>query len=164
MIGQVIATQDIVTCNVMDCHTIATFSWVYENESGNVNRVDGDNIIKWLGHGRYYVEVTCGNIKGKFMGEFLSNDGMEYGAPAVQTAIQKQVQIEYKPYFDFDKLPKSEYKNVKQLFKDDKLKELALIHNKYELSNWRSCCDLTPIRENFGWFVKSLKKNVKQKK
>lgn len=52
-------------------------------------------------------------------------------------------------YWDFSKLPKSEFARVKQLVEQGKERDLLEIHDKYQLSENRYCCNLNGLMQ---WF------------
>ena len=63
--------------------------------------------------------------------------------------------------WDFSKLPESEHSLVIDLVKNQQDKELAFLHDKYELSLNSYCCDLQPIRRHFLHAIKTGVINAK---
>lgn len=45
--------------------------------------------------------------------------------------------------WDFKRLPKTEFKEVKKLIKEKNGGKLLLIHDKYKLSNYNYCCGIS---------------------
>lgn len=57
------------------------------------------------------------------------------------------------PMWDFTRLPKSEHKNVLELFENQRWGALMAIHNKYKLSPDNLCCNEAPAKEWFKWAI-----------
>lgn len=60
--------------------------------------------------------------------------------------------------WDFSKLPDNEYGNIRNLLKNYQIKDLAKIHDKYDLSSNNYCCNELLRREAMlNWFSHGLK-------
>ena len=59
--------------------------------------------------------------------------------------------------WDFEKLPKSEHARVIKLYNLGKWRDLAAIHDKYQLSNYSYCCDLSGIKTWYLFGIQSGK-------
>ena len=73
-------------------------------------------------------------------------DGME----RVRCKVPENQKIAI-PMWDFDKLPESEHALALQLLANRDVEGLLALHNKYNLSQNRYCCDLQPIEKWFLW-------------
>lgn len=61
------------------------------------------------------------------------------------------------PMWDFDRLPITEHKRVKELFDSQQWGELMEIHNAYQLSPNFYCCEISPIIRYFRWAIENGK-------
>jgi hypothetical protein len=52
-----------ISCNVLGCTSLASFTWHYQHTANHklVQIADNSNIIGWFGSGTYYCEVVCNN-------------------------------------------------------------------------------------------------------
>lgn len=146
--GVVMLSSGLVHCNVIGCNDMAIFKWRYKNEIEDRVQVlaEESNIIPFVGNGTYYAEVSCG-IQKLMVSNTFSDTVIEHQqAPAVQPPPPPPVSFEW----DFDKIPKGQKTAIRKLYKAEKWKDLAMLHNKWGLSRNGYCCDMSGVRENFG--------------
>lgn len=158
MEGLVMLSGGLVYCNVVGCLDLAVFKWRFKNEQEDRVQVlaEEGNIIPFVGNGTYYSEVNCGVIagtnqvaqRGIFSNTFSDTIIERQTAPA--TVVRSEpVSFEW----DFDKIPKKEKSNIRKLYKAEKWKDLALLHNKWRLSQNGYCCDMSGVKSNFGRYL-----------
>ena len=60
--------------------------------------------------------------------------------------------------WDFNKLPKDKSlkAKIKEHFEKSEWKHLAIIHNRFELSDKTICCDMSDVQKNFATYVENL--------
>lgn len=158
MIGNIQITNGLVHCNVLDCKgAIASFNWVYVNTANKAQKIiNSGNIIGFMGEGRYFCEVKCGDTIAQFV-EIVNHFDITNNVVQEQIAIP-QAKEQFVPTWDFNKIPKKRIPEIRRLFKSEKLKDLALIHNEYQLSNAGYCCNLEPVRQNVDYFLNTYLK------
>ena len=145
--GIVMLSHGLVHCNVIGCNDTAVFKWRFKNEQEDRVQVlaEESNIIPFVGNGTYYAEVNCGIQRGLFSNTFSDTIIERQTAPA--TVVRSEpVSFEW----DFDKIPKKEKSNIRKLYKAEKWKDLAMLHNKWQLSRNGYCCDMSGVKSNFG--------------
>lgn len=143
-------TNNLVHCNVIWCMDIAVFKWRFKNITEDRVQVlaEEGNIIPFVGNGTYYAEIKCGSQKMLVSNTF--SDTIIERQPIVRT-VAKSEPISFE--WHFEKIPKKEKSNIRQLYKAEKWKDLALLHNKLQLSQNGYCCDMSGIKENFGKYL-----------
>lgn len=147
MEGVVMLSNGLIHCNVVGCLDTAVFKWRFKNEQEDRVQVlaEESNIIPFVGNGTYYAEVSCNGSRGIFANTFSDTIIERQTAPA--TVVRSEpVSFEW----DFDKIPKKEKSNIRKLYKAEKWKDLAMLHNKWQLSRNGYCCDMSGVKANFG--------------
>lgn len=148
--GVVLLSNGLIHCNVIGCNDIAAFKWRFKNEQEDRVQVlsEEGNIIPFVGNGTYYAEVSCVIQRGIFSNTF--SDTIIERQPTAQTVVRSEpITFEW----DFDKIPKKEKSNIRKLYKAEKWKDLALLHNKWRLSQNGYCCDMSGVKANFGKYL-----------
>ncbi len=156
--GLVMLSGGLVHCNVVGCLDTAVFKWRFKNEQEDRVQVlaEEGNIIQFVGNGTYYAEVSCGISTGSnqvaqrgiFTNTFSDTIIERQTAPATVTRSEPVI-FEW----DFEKIPKKEKSKIRKLFKAEKWKDLALLHNKWRLSQNGYCCDMSGVKANFGKYL-----------
>lgn len=155
MNGNIQLTTNKIHCNVLGCDELLKFRWYYINEIDNiVQQIENDsNIIDFIGNGQYIAKVKCGEIEAKFSNIF-SNTIIE--------PVQQQQTNTYTltKEWDFNKIPKKLTSKIKKMVKEEKIKDLILIHHEYQVSLNGYCCgDLSIVLTKFKEYLEWRKKN-----
>lgn len=79
-------------------------------------------------------------------------DRLRYGVPDEQ-----KIPIPIMEGWDFSKLPKSEHGRVVEMYNAGRWAELAAIHDKYGLSNYQYCCDMSGLKQWYKFGIESGK-------
>lgn len=157
--GIVMLSNGLIHCNVIGCNDLATFKWRFKNEQEDRVQVlaEEGNIIQFVGNGTYYAEVSCGITNGNnqvaqrgLFSNTFSDTIIEH-VPTTQQAPVASTPVSFE--WDFDKIPKKEKSNIRKLYKAEKWKDLAMLHNKWQLSRNGYCCDMSGVKENFGLYL-----------
>jgi hypothetical protein len=143
-----------VYCNVINCYHEAKFSWFFQNtEKQPLVAIKGDNIIDFFGDGRYICRVNCGEVEGIFEANLaMSFSGKEYAPQNVQ---EIPINVVNNEDWDFSKLPKDKKTKAEIVahVTEKRWKDLAKIHNHYQLSNKTICCNMAEVEKEFTAYV-----------
>lgn len=150
-----------ISCNVLGCTNIATFTWHYQHTPDHklVQIAGNNNIIGWFGAGTYYCGVVCDGgfitVSNTFNSATQTDTQPLEGKVTLPTKIQQQAVVRSNnSEWDFTKIPETETEKIKKLVADEKWKELAVIHNTYGVSSNSYCCNMEGIKTNFRRYVK----------
>jgi hypothetical protein len=150
-----------ISCNVLGCTSLASFTWHYQHTANHklVQIAGNNNIIGWFGSGTYYCEVVCNAGSLKVSNTFNSATQTDTqpleGKVTLPTKIQQQAAVrQNNSEWDFTKIPATEMERIRQLVAGEKWKDLAIIHNNYNLSSNSYCCNMEGVKTNFKKYVK----------
>ena len=149
--GIVQLSHGLVHCNVVGCEDMAIFKWSFKNETEDHLQLlsPQENIVNFMGNGTYFAEVFCGGKKILLTNTF--SDTVIEHVPEVVRQVVKSDPVSFE--WDFTKIPKKEKPNIRKLYKAEKWKDLALLHNRYAVSQNGYCCDMTGIKVNFAKYL-----------
>ena len=157
--GQIKRVDNMVTCDVLNCMNQASFKWFFQSESGTVLApLHGDNIVSYVGIGKYICKVVCGEVSAV------------YSAMVMDGTIQENVYAPIMPQenvyagaanpeeWDFSKLPKDKKTkaDIVAHVTEKRWKDLAKIHNHYQLSNKTICCNMAEVEKEFTTYVQNM--------
>lgn len=156
--GQIKRINDVVSCDVLNCTHEAKFSWFFQSEDNTkLSPLHGENIVAYVGMGKYICKVVCGEVSAVYSAFVMDGTIQEnVYAPIAETQyIESKVDVSV---WDFSKLPndKVSVAQIKEHVKNEDWRQLAIIHNNYQLSPKTICCDMSEVKKNFVAYVENL--------
>ena len=155
--GQIKRVDNMVTCDVLNCMNQASFKWFFQSESGTMLApLHGDNIVSYVGMGKYICNVVCGEVSAVYSAMVMDGTIQEHVYAQITT---QEVHVKNtNSAWDFNKLPKDKSlkAKIKEHFERSEWKQLAIIHNRFELSDKTICCDMSDVQKNFATYVENL--------
>ena len=151
-----------VICNVLGCEAEASFKWFFQNtERQPLTEIKGDNSIPYMGDGRYFCNVTCGEgtvtVSAWAGSSVTATNRVEYqNSPSDNNTPSASIERKW----DFSKLgDNKELKDkIKELYSQKSWKELAKIHNQFGLSDTTVCCDMSYVEKGFSEYMELLER------
>ena len=128
--------------------TPSSYRWLYQKDiTEQTHNLGRRNYAPFVGFGIY----TC----------IINEEGdIEILTKSYNQEIEDYKPLPpHKPYlWNFDKLPRSEYNNIKQLVEKKEWKTLTIkYHNKYGVSKNNYCCEMSDVQKNFEQYVNDNK-------
>lgn len=125
------------------------------------SRVAGDYIEPWDGDDirqlrakTFKPNKTQSDFDFWIEGEPTPVDGLPVWADQLRGLLPETERIKI-AMWDFSKLPESEFETVIFAVQSNDVRTLVEIHNKYELSPYNYCCDLSGLIRWFNWAIES---------